>query len=1210
MKRSTKALTFLLVLTLIVGSLAIYASATANDMLSAATSDGNVVSTFNEDFTEVEYTSDVKNASYAITGALPTGFENGTGGRHGHVYSKTSGDNTYIRFWHQNSWVPTIKETSSYGTSTEPNATTGILEGSSAFVGMFNYNAVTSGRPSKDDDIAILEFDVSSDMYLDANGALTKDATDKLAYISGAYTQLFVYRGDSGRTSISLKPKFTYNSTEKTWYYGIDSAKAPLSTKAGEWNHITIVFDLNVVETATAGTYDCSSSALYIYVNGEFAAKNTTWSSSLTALTFNKNTDFGPALVRFQSGAWHAFEKNEDESLSLCRSIADFSMCIDNLTSSTYANTYSGKINGKLPYKGDTAFELGNAAHKLYELDDIVFNANYQYPTPNIPVATVKVGEDVVEKFYFANGVNTSKKIEDGCILKLEAGVSVADFDPALFGIENGMTVELGEGASLEIASGSPYIFDGTTISKATNSIPVTFYGDKALTNALESASVYAGQNIDIPTAVADAVPSFVSGETVSAGKIYSVLSGWNMKYVGASGEVDTPLAEITPALFNEIYANTDARISVYPVYTDYTFAFELFNDKGEIIDATGKTVAEGADLTVFADPDNIVDAFGNAPANTTVKLHSDILLDDAGQVLNIRSNIPIFFDLNGYTLTRNQTTAAQANVFKGADYSVFTLYSSRAGGTIYHTGFYGTTEYYFGSGSTINAYSSIGFDFTFGAYKNEALGIDADGDNLSIFGTAIVDACSWEDKVESKITINGGKYFRTSKYANALFRLVNKTTFNAKNAEFYSFDNSAIIHDEYTKNGTVHQPGVTATFDGCTLVKNTGGQGVFNSGWGENSTVTFKNSTIIGSLPSNVNGQLIFGENVILSNHATINGKCIPANGFYIQDGSGESRTFTIAYKSSSFDGTVTKFDDEVKTTNINYTVKHITRSVTEVVKESAKVNLTTDNGFFFNLYLPESFGAKVYLDPECTNEAIGVATEFGMRYTAAAISPAHIEAVTFYVKALDGNGKLTEAVSVYGMTLAEYYTAVLEGDYTDLEKKLVVNAANYCEEVYKFVNNGASSGAYDGILTAANLTLTSYNKDTLTEDARRVSLVPLTASIYGATVYIGEGNLPVFAFVMQDGVTDSVSVDTYSIKYGARKTHAATSVGKYALCSGDYGIYDLVTDMTVTVDGNVGTYNIAAYISSLADDAEGRELAEAMYAYSLVSREYVTSE
>ncbi len=1196
MKKQTKILTAVLVLALVFGVLGLVASAASNDMLSGANTEGTVENFFKDDITDIEFTSDIKGTSTHNVGKMP-GFENGTAGRHGHIYSTISGDNTYLRFWHQNSWTPTYEGTSVYGE----------IE-NSPYMGMFVH---TKARSLMDYKYAVYDFDISSDKYLDENGALDDPnddvpASKKLAYKENAYFQYMFYKGDNGRGSLTSNLKLT--SSGDDWYIGFGSNKAKLSGEAGVWNHITLVFEMKYTETETAGVYDFSDSVAYLYVDGEFITTDSTWSWGLSSISFNTETRFDFAQFRLHSKSQHTL----DADGNVTATVPDFSIGIDNVGANYYKAGYQGELSGDTAYKSeggvDSYFELGNAVQKLYELDDVIFNVDYKYSSPNVPIATVTVGDSVVEKFYFSEGANNSKHITDGCTLTVSAGQSLEDFNPAIFGIERGIVVVLEEGASLTLASGCPYTFNGTEIAKtaASNALPVIFYSDDTFETELDAIEIYEGQDIEIPLAVKNTVLPFAYLKSDSRGAIYRLHTGWNWNYVTADSDEDgihAPMTSITPEMFAEMYQyNKGVGVFVYPVFEEKIFAFELRNDEGELIDKSGVTVANGADISVFADDANFVSVGSGAPRNSTVKLNRDILLSGEKEYISLRSKTPIFIDLNGYTLTRNGDVAEQGTLFSASNNSVLTIYSSRPGGTILHTGhFNGSIQ----AGSMINSWGNYGFDLTFGAYKNEALGIDADGDNLTIYSTAIVDTCA-KNETESKITINGGKYYRTSKYANSLFRLASKVTFDARNAEFYSFESSApIIHDEYGKI----QIGVTATFDNCVILKPagyTGGPGIVNSNWGANSSATFTNSTIIGYLPSAALGQLIFGENVKLSNQAKIGQNCVAADGYKIVETVGETQqTYNVIYYDVTYDNTTDPENpraviaDAPSDHKVYYTVTMQTAK--DSLESSALVNVTTKNGFFMNLYIPESFAAKVYSDPACTSEIVGAADANGIKYTAAAISPASVEKVTFYVKA-NGEGDAIE-ISV---SLADYFAGVLaQEDTTELEKVLVLTAANYCKRTYAFVN-GSETDAYDAMLTPDIIEMITVNNDALVEDAKAADIDAISSVISGATVAIGEGNIPVFAFKkVADG---DVNVRMYSIDEGKEVSFAAVKSGELYLTSTEYGIYDMVTNLTVSVGELQGTYNLAAYIVS-AEEGSAKELAMALYAYSLISREYVTT-
>lgn len=341
--------------------------------------------------------------------------------------------------------------------------------------GNTNYNAV------------VIDFDVAAFDYVylpdNATDGVYRAVTDKsalsetelatvrlsyfekaqIALLNSGWNQIYFVTDQNGRWYLSADTSY-------------DDSDIALSEKAGEWNHVTIL-------------YDMVTPAIHFYVNGEYLSTRTTANKHIQRLTF------------FRIG-----EVKEPLTHS-----ADLNAGIDNITIKAYNNSYSSAND---VYGLDNYMALANPKLPISFIEDITFN--YQYDSSFDIANTVELIKG--DKSYkFANLAAAIYAADDGDTLKV-------DGDLTLYVINNDYL------KSLKILADSV-----TLIDKA---LAYT-YGDGTLNKLEEYKAIWKDANGDVlysENIAIDAIPDPTNLKLAT--KVlgnYNVAGAW--KYAIGSGD-------------------------------------------------------------------------------------------------------------------------------------------------------------------------------------------------------------------------------------------------------------------------------------------------------------------------------------------------------------------------------------------------------------------------------------------------------------------------------------------------------------------------------------------------------------------------------------------------------------------------------------------------------------------------------------------------
>lgn len=256
----------------------------------------------------------------------------------------------------------------------------------------------------------------------------------------------------------------------------------------------------------------------------------------------------------------------------------------------------------------------------------------------------------------------------------------------------------------------------------------------------------------------------------------------------------------------------------------------------------------------------------------------------------------------------------------------------------------------------------------------------------------------------------------------------------------------------------------------------------------------------------------------------------------------------------------------------------------------QGMKVNLTANNGFIVNFYVPVGLGVSGSVEGAVYDDKY---TVYSVKTSVAGDGVASVT-FTFTV---DGVGELSETVSV---SIVDYFNAVLaQSTFDEAAMTLVVNAANYANELYKFANDGADFEGYKAIIEA--------NKDRIIKaNALPVDVNAQEQTAFDAVAFIiSDGNVPMFAFrKIGEGEVTVKYTDVYG--NDAEVVCSVVTVnGTEYYAAEEMPVYEMIDAFEVYVDGvKVGDYSIANYVDVTADP-----IAEALWGYGVAARNYKLS-
>ena len=261
MSKLSKILVLILCLTLVMGGLAMFASAAdapTKVNLAKGTADYQ-----NVDFEYSAVRGDPDGA------ASSSKFEIGMGNRTGYLASARNGDNVYVRFFNYKGEFYTGEG------ATTSNPYVGLLYGGynddAANWSIANYKYITK------------DFDFCADKYVDSNGKFT-DNPDEAVDISynNDMSMYLIIRGHSGTAQTQRNAILKVLKENGIWYlkYTPTGDKVALSQEVGVWNHLTFVFEAGqepIMKGLKQVGWKFSESKLHVYLNGDHFITINNW---------------------------------------------------------------------------------------------------------------------------------------------------------------------------------------------------------------------------------------------------------------------------------------------------------------------------------------------------------------------------------------------------------------------------------------------------------------------------------------------------------------------------------------------------------------------------------------------------------------------------------------------------------------------------------------------------------------------------------------------------------------------------------------------------------------------------------------------------------------------------------------------------------------------------------------------------------------------
>ena len=295
--------------------------------------------------------------------------------------------------------------------------------------------------------------------------------------------------------------------------------------------------------------------------------------------------------------------------------------------------------------------------------------------------------------------------------------------------------------------------------------------------------------------------------------------------------------------------------------------------------------------------------------------------------------------------------------------------------------------------------------------------------------------------------------------------------------------------------------------------------------------------------------------------------------------------------------------------------------------VFEGAKYNLTMTTSFLGSFYVkvPSAYDAYT-VNVDSIHGYKGTATIGGVEYYVFTLGPSVSDitsdicfniSTSFAGVAVDLAATFT--TDSYFAAVMEKYSGVAEPSAAEIENmRLVMNAAQYANELYKLIN-GVGYDKYETILN--NEAYKAYLTDLSTMDVESESVKNIEGIdnvITSASLKIHDSYYASFVFyVTEEYVNETLGVKSVSVSYKniageevtqelTFKTGTSGESAYYYLEAGDMAIYDMLSTQFITVEHEngetvSGEYNLAAY----AQSSDSR-IGYAIYAYAEASYEY----
>ena len=695
--------------------------------------------------------------------------------------------------------------------------------------------------------------------------------------------------------------------------------------------------------------------------------------------------------------------------------------------------------------------------------------------------------------------------------------------------------------------------FSAFATEPQTNEISASIYSDPEAANLVASyetvdaalLAAEAGQYVIIEKTTENFIPTDIVAEGI---------------FVKAKDGVSFTTSNDTALTLTEADENTGYSTTWNAEYTitvgDVTTKYELYDESGiSTLPYNVSAAVKGATTYVKL----LSDIADNTAASFTYGTSSSSGDDKTKFLLTGKT---LYFDLNGCTLSILNA---------GTDTKIFNMYGNSSKVYLYSSI----------PGGAFRSEDARFMDYTSGSRKSCQLnmgevtvnGTTYDGDNLTVYAKYICyySAAKGSSGGTNYINIKGGTYYAYTQGFNgrgAINISIEDATMvtgvsgimsftsdkgvaydspafalSAKNSTFISISDKGVLSYAFKAIPS----GCSATFDDCKIV------GTIQNSAENKGTITFKNGTLLATTTN-------LSESTVISTDDNI---LLEASG---------TKNLNV-YLSANNPNTVLT----PTPITISYTYAALSK---DDIPKSLKTNVSTNNGFLINFYFAENSGMAILDGAEIGNQ-ITVGGVIYNVYTTAAISPASVDerTVKYSFKLADKDISFITETSV---SLLDYFKIAFDTAKTATDKSLIVNAVNYCNEVYEYAT-GAEYAEYTAIVEKAEEGMIT------TEFGNKISKTygDYDRFILSAQLIVAEANVPMFAFGAVDptanifasytditGKKITVQCDTQTI---ANKTYYVVKEMK---------AYDMIATITLSLDeageGKLLEYNLASYVGS----------------------------
>lgn len=592
-----------------------------------------------------------------------------------------------------------------------------------------------------------------------------------------------------------------------------------------------------------------------------------------------------------------------------------------------------------------------------------------------------------------------------------------------------------------------------------------------------------------------------------------------------------------------------------------------------------------------------------NATSGATVKLLGDIEIDCEGRGINlivIDEGETINVDLNGYDLYVINAIST-TKLFVPQNNTTLNIYSSRPGGSLSNA-----------EGRFFQTSGGVGISINLGAYGEYS------GDNLSAYARMLhYDAtavANTGDNEINTINLNGGAYYFHHN-ASQLMWAFNSWKLNITDAKVISHGGTYAMFYVSSSDAQLHVNAKNSYIISTTNDTNAAPGSIIGSCGDKvcsfaNSSFSADNCVLVGKI--SVSGENHNNASISLTNGTklysnTAKGEyesALSDNGFrLVRTSEYVSVNYACSYRNAS--GSPGSFSRTLNVSGAKYAYTAIDESS---VPNTIKANVSTNNGFLVNFAIPENSTITI-IKGATENGTIIIDDVVYNVYTTGAISPASVDDASISYSFTIGDGFVTYTTEA-SLSLLNYFESALENAKetgNKLQKALIVNAANYCNEVYKYATGNSYDGYADIVDEAEDgMIVTTFDSavSILHDDEKK--------TITNAQLIVGTGNVPVFAF----GAVD-IKTSVYAIYTDISGNKIAVECGIELVLQEYYYVienmknYDMISTVTLSLDENGAEklleYNLAAYINSAAGKAMGID--DALYSFAVASFNYKTN-